>query len=87
MQTCDQSPPNLATWVKRRAMAEGFDAAGIASPAAIETSEPRLHAFLEAGFHGEMAWLAANADRRASPRVLCNARHELRAAQQSPGRH
>jgi epoxyqueuosine reductase len=70
MQTCDQSPPNLATWVKRRAMAEGFDAAGIASPAAIETSEPRLHAFLEAGFHGEMAWLAANADRRASPRVL-----------------
>jgi epoxyqueuosine reductase len=70
MKTCDQSPPNLATWVKRRAMAEGFDAAGIASPAAIETSEPRLHAFLEAGFHGEMAWLAANADRRASPRVL-----------------
>jgi epoxyqueuosine reductase len=70
METCDHSPPNLATWVKRRAMAEGFDAAGIASPAAIETSEPRLHAFLEAGFHGEMAWLAANADRRASPRVL-----------------
>jgi epoxyqueuosine reductase len=70
MKTCDHSPPNLATWVKQWAMAEGFDAAGIASPAAIETSEPRLHAFLEAGFHGEMAWLAANADRRASPRVL-----------------
>lgn len=61
---------DLASWLKHRAISEGFDAAGVTSPSAIEASEPRLSAFLEAGFHGDMAWLAANADRRASLQVL-----------------
>jgi epoxyqueuosine reductase len=57
-------------WIKNRALAEGFDVARITSPAAIGHASERLHAFLEAGFHGDMDWLAAKADRRGNPRVL-----------------
>ncbi len=60
----------LTGWIKARALKEGFDAAGVASPSAIRGASQDLHAFLESGFHGEMEWLAANAHRRADPRVL-----------------
>jgi epoxyqueuosine reductase len=63
-------PPDLAGWMKARLKEEGFDAAGIASPAATARAGAHLHAFLAAGFHGEMGWLAANAERRADPRAL-----------------
>jgi epoxyqueuosine reductase len=43
---------------------------GVASPDAIPEAAPRLAEFLSAGRHGTMDWLAANADRRASPRTL-----------------
>jgi epoxyqueuosine reductase len=64
------SPADLASWVKRRAMMEGFDLAGVTAPGSIQDASGGLFAFLEAGFHGEMGWLAANADRRADPRTL-----------------
>jgi epoxyqueuosine reductase len=64
------SPIELAAWVKRRAHREGFEAAGITSPSAIQHAAASLYGYLEAGFHGEMAWLAANAHRRADPAVL-----------------
>src|SRR5208337_3781730 len=60
----------LEEWIEARAIAEGFDAAGIASPAAALEAGSGLYAFLEAGFHGGMAWLADKADRRADPHVL-----------------
>lgn len=60
----------LSDWIKERVRKEGFDAAGVASPSAIQGASRGLYAFLEAGFHGEMAWLAAHSDRRADPRVL-----------------
>ena len=41
----------------RRARAEGFDAVGIATPGAIREAGAELYGFLEAGFHGGMAWL------------------------------
>jgi epoxyqueuosine reductase len=63
-QSCD------AGWIKARLLREGFDAAGVATSAAIEGAGGHLRAFLEAGFHGEMGWLAANAERRADPRTL-----------------
>ncbi|MGO9174166.1 MAG: tRNA epoxyqueuosine(34) reductase QueG [Rhodomicrobium sp.] len=60
----------LEEWIEERALAEGFDAAGIASPDAVLEAGGGLYAFLEAGFHGGMAWLADKADRRADPHVL-----------------
>jgi epoxyqueuosine reductase len=60
----------LEAWIKARALREGFDAAGIASPDAAARAGPELRAFLEAGFHGDMRWLFEKADRRASPAVL-----------------
>ncbi len=65
-----KSGQGLEQWIKRRALSEGFDAAGIATPGAVIEAGAALHAFLEAGFNGEMEWLADKADRRADPGVL-----------------
>jgi epoxyqueuosine reductase len=66
-----QAPaPSLEEWIKLRALSEGFDAAGIASPDALRQAGAELHAFIEAGYHGGMAWLAEKADRRADPCVI-----------------
>jgi epoxyqueuosine reductase len=54
----------------RRARAEGFDAVGIALPDAIGRAGDRLAAFLAAGLHGDMDWLAAHERRRRDPRAL-----------------
>jgi epoxyqueuosine reductase len=54
----------------RRARAEGFDAVGIALPDAIGRAGDRLAAFLAAGMHGDMDWLAAHERRRRDPRAL-----------------
>ncbi len=69
-ETVSLPQPGLADWIKERVLKEGFDAAGIASPLAVRSASRDLHAFLEAGFHGEMGWFAANSDRRADPQVL-----------------
>src|SRR5579864_5552211 len=61
---------DLALWLKRRAVLAGFDAAGIAWPSAVQNAANHLYSFLQNGFHGEMAWLAANADRRADPALI-----------------
>ncbi len=63
-------PRGLESWLKARALAEGFDAIGIAAPGAIREAGAELYGFLEAGFHGGMAWLVEKADRRADPRTL-----------------
>ena len=63
-------PRGLESWLKARARAEGFDAIGIAAPGAISEAGAELYGFLEAGFHGGMAWLVEKADRRADPRTL-----------------
>ncbi len=52
------------------ARAQGFDAIGVARPDAIPLAAGRLRAFLDSGAHGDMAWMAANAERRSDPRVL-----------------
>jgi epoxyqueuosine reductase len=52
------------------ARAHGFDAFGVARPDAIARAVPRLRAFLETGSHGDMDWMARNAERRGDPRVL-----------------
>jgi epoxyqueuosine reductase len=48
----------------------GFDSIGITDPAAIDGVQEKLEAFLQAGAHGEMEWLADNPSRRADPKVM-----------------
>jgi epoxyqueuosine reductase len=52
------------------ARAEGFDAIGVASPAAVERAAPRLHQWIAEARHGDMDWMATHAERRADPRAL-----------------
>jgi len=51
----------------------GFDSLGITDPGAIAGVRERLEAFLAAGAHGQMDWLADNPGRRADPRVMWDA--------------
>jgi len=53
-----------------RARAEGFAAMGVCAPDAIPQAPARLAAFLRAGRHGQMGWLAERATWRADPAAL-----------------
>ena len=61
---------HLKSALSREALALGFDCIGVTDPAAIGDAGKHFHAFIEAGGHGEMDWLAAHPERRADPRVL-----------------
>jgi epoxyqueuosine reductase len=63
-------PAGFKSQIVARLKGQGFDAAGIAPPAAIAAAGEKLSEFLAAGRHGEMTWMAAHAERRADPRVL-----------------
>jgi len=52
------------------ALSLGFDSIGITDPDAIAGVRERLDAFLAAGAHGQMEWLADNPGRRADPKVM-----------------
>jgi epoxyqueuosine reductase len=60
----------LKAALANEARACGFDCAGVTDPAAIGAAGAHLRAFLQAGAHGDMDWLAARPERRADPRVL-----------------
>ncbi|WP_398475875.1 tRNA epoxyqueuosine(34) reductase QueG [Tardiphaga sp.] len=63
-------PADLKDRLAREAQALGFEAIGITDPAAIDGARVKLEAFLDAGAHGEMEWLADNPARRADPKVM-----------------
>ena len=63
-------PADLKDRLTREAQALGFGAIGITDPAAIDGARVNLEAFLDAGAHGEMEWLADNPARRADPKVM-----------------
>jgi len=63
----DQNPKAL---IRARALASGFDAVGFARPGAVAKAGARLRAFVAAGQHGDMGWLADTLDRRADPNTL-----------------
>lgn len=60
----------LARRLKERAGAEGFAACGICAPEAIPEAAGRLAGFVEAGWHGEMRWMAERMGWRGSPPAL-----------------
>ena len=65
-----KSPAELKSALTAQARAEGFDAVGVTSADTIPELRERLSAFLASGAHGDMDWLAATAERRASPQAL-----------------
>ncbi|HEX3505434.1 MAG TPA: tRNA epoxyqueuosine(34) reductase QueG [Xanthobacteraceae bacterium] len=64
------TPQALKAELAQAAQAQGFDAVGIARPNAIPEAARRLRAFLDAGAHGDMGWLANKAEWRASPSAM-----------------
>ena len=66
----EPNPIDLKAAFAHHAQALGFDAVGITDPEAIAGVRQRLDAFLDAGAHGEMDWLADNPARRADPKVM-----------------
>ncbi|MET0446438.1 MAG: tRNA epoxyqueuosine(34) reductase QueG [Pseudorhodoplanes sp.] len=61
---------DIETALAAEAHTLGFDAIGITDPDAITGVRDKLQAFLDAGAHGEMDWLADNPGRRADPKVM-----------------
>ena len=61
---------DAAEAIRAKALALGFDAVGFTAADPDAASADRLAAFLAAGFHGDMGWLAARAGERAAPRAL-----------------
>ncbi len=62
--------PGVKGAIRTKALALGFHAVGFAPAHLAPEARARLAAFLDAGQHGEMAWLADTADRRAGPVAL-----------------
>jgi epoxyqueuosine reductase len=62
------SPPRDA--IRTQALTLGFDAVGFARAELSIDAQAGLKAFLAAGYHGDMGWLEAKADRRGDPKVL-----------------
>ena len=61
---------DAAEAIRAQALALGFDAVGFARAHLAPEVRDRLRAFLAAGMHGEMGWMADRADRRAHPQAL-----------------
>jgi epoxyqueuosine reductase len=61
---------NLKDALARQARGLGFDCVGVTDPDAIADAAKHFRAFLDAGAHGDMDWLATTPERRADPRVL-----------------
>jgi len=56
--------------IRAQALSLGFTACGFVRAADVPDNTGRLRAWLEAGCHGDMAWMEVNADRRAHPSGL-----------------
>jgi epoxyqueuosine reductase len=61
---------NLKELVLMEARMAGFDAARVTTPAAVGPAGERLARFLDEGRHGDMDWMARNAERRRHPLAL-----------------
>ncbi len=64
------APQDIKAAIRDEALAVGFDAVGFAPPALAAEARAHLGEYLARGYHGDMGWLAARADERASPDAL-----------------
>ncbi len=67
MPSSTSDPCTLPERIKAKARALGFDAAGITQADVAWQAGARLEAFVAAGRHGEMHWMATTLARRVSP--------------------
>jgi epoxyqueuosine reductase len=63
-------PAELKAALAGEARALGFDCIGVTAPEAIADAARHFHAFIDAGAHGDMEWLADRPQRRTDPRGL-----------------
>jgi len=75
--------PDPKAFIRAAALAEGFDAVGFAPASLAAAAGERLAAFLAAGRHGDMGWLAARSGERRSPDALWPAARSVVAVAQS----
>jgi len=70
------------TWrIKTKARELGFSSVGIARAESLEPEGVRLQQWLARGFHGTMAWMQKNPEKRSDPRqILPNARSVISLA-------
>src|SRR5690606_14680470 len=61
------SRDRLREFLANEARTLGFDAVAVTTPDAVPRAAERLAAFVEAGRHGSMDWIAETAARRGSP--------------------
>jgi epoxyqueuosine reductase len=64
------SSADLKAALATEARALGFDCVGVTDPDVLADAAKHFSAFLDAGAHGDMDWLAANPERRGDPRML-----------------
>jgi len=65
--------PSFSKQIKEKAEEIGFDKVGIVAATALDDEAARLKLWLEAGFQGEMAWMAREPEKRTDPRLLFDA--------------
>src|SRR6202041_2811834 len=65
-----EPPQQIKAAIRDAALALGFDAVGFAPPTLAAEAREHLGEYLARGYHGDMGWLAARADERASPDAL-----------------
>ena len=56
--------------IKERALREGFHKVGIVDAEPLDHEQSRLQEWLARGYHGEMAWMARDVEKRLDPRRL-----------------
>ena len=56
--------------IRDAALRLGFDAVGFCDASLAPEARDRLGRFIDAGYHGDMGWLAARADQRSHPQTL-----------------
>lgn len=65
-----QGVESLKERLRGKALAEGFAAMGVCRPDAVPGAAGRLRAFLDAGYHGQMGWMAEREAWRGSAAAL-----------------
>ena len=61
---------NLTARLREKALDEGFSDFGVCKPDAVPEMAARLQAFVDAGRHGQMNWMAERMGLRGSPSAL-----------------
>jgi epoxyqueuosine reductase len=62
--------PHPKDQIRNDALRIGFDAVGFADAELGPEAQERLKLFIQAGYHGDMGWLAAKSEQRSNPKSL-----------------